>query len=137
MKIDFNDEKIIVYLYEYTFSFDNKEKLNTEIKNIFLKLIKKYYLNLYGFNRVIIYENKIYGCIMEIERLGVDNFYPEVIDLKIVVYNDVSFAFEFSDDIFLMSYDGIYMKNNKYYIDIKNDEDIIKYIEYGKIIYKI
>lgn len=133
MKIEFIDNKIILYLYQYRLSFDNKDKLNKEIKTIFLKLIKKYQLDLFGFNKVSIYENKIYGCIIEIENIGVDNYFREIIDLKIEIYNSVPFVFEFDDDYF---FENLERYNNKYYKEIKSNAEILKYIEYGKIIYK-
>ncbi len=136
MKIDIQKEKIIIYLYQYSFSFNNKDNLNKEIKNLFIKLIRKYSLNLFGFNKVMIYENKIYGSIIEIENIAVDNFCPEIIDLKISVFNDVVFYFEFDEDYFISCYDNITLKNNKYYLEIKEKADIYKYIEYGKIIIK-
>lgn len=136
MKIEVKDGKIIVYLYQYRFSFKDKEILHKEIKTLFIKLIRKYNLELFGFNKVNIYENKIYGAILEIENVGIDNFYPEIIDLKINVYNDVSFFFEFDDDYNILNYHDIQMENNRYYLEIKNNDDIINYIEYGKIIYK-
>ena len=136
MKIEVKDGKIIVYLYQYRFSFKDKEILHKEIKTLFIKLIRKYNLELFGFNKVNIYENKIYGAILEIENVGIDNFYHEIIDLKINVYNDVSFFFEFDDDYNILNYHDIQMENNRYYLEIKNNDDIINYIEYGKIIYK-
>ena len=136
MKIEINDNKTIVYLYQYVLDYYDKEKLSKEIKSLFLKLIKKYDLNLYGFNKVSIYENKIYGSILEIEKIGMDNFFPQIIDLKIIIYNDVSFAFEFTDEYDFFSLSDVKVDNKKYYLDIKDEKDLLKYIEYGKIIYK-
>ena len=39
MKIEVKDGKIIVYLYQYRFSFKDKEILHKEIKTLFIKLI--------------------------------------------------------------------------------------------------
>jgi len=136
MKIENIDEKVVIYLYRYFLSYDDKDKLNQEIKNIFLKLIKIYNYDFFGFNKVTIYENKIYGCIIEIEKIYSDSLYQDIIDLKVVVYNNVSFYFEFDDYIFPFYNKDIVKNNNKYYIKIDNSKKLYKYLEYGKIIYK-
>ena len=136
MKIEYNDGKIIVYLYQYILSFNNRELLNNEIKNLFIKLIRKYHLNLFGYNNIFIYENKLYGSVIEIDNRSVDNYYSDIIDIKMTIYNDVKFSFIFDNDELIDISNEMYHLNNHYYLDIKRKEDIYKYIEYGKIIYK-
>ena len=101
MKIEVKEDKTIVYLYKYELSFDNIEKLNKEVKNIFIKLIKVYNLDLHGFLKVYVYCNKIYGYVLEIETLY-DNSDFEAVDLKLVIYENCEFYFK-TDYYFLVN----------------------------------
>ena len=136
MKLEINDEKIIIYLYRYTLDLDNIENLNTQVKNIFIKLIKIYKMNIYGYFKVHIYSNKNYGNILEIEKKYLDDFMHDIIDLKLVIHENTPFYLEMDDYIFPLKKDKLIIKNKKYYLNLDDIDDIIKYIEYGKIVYK-
>ena len=60
------DEKIVLYLYDYFFNTLEKDQITKEIKKIFLKLIKYYEIEMGGIYEVFVYENKKYGTILEI-----------------------------------------------------------------------
>lgn len=134
MKIEFKENKTIVYLYRYHLSFDNLEKLNKEIKSIFLKLIKTYHLELMGYMKVEVYCNDIYGCVLEIESLY-NELELETIDLKLVINDDCDFYFKTSDYSLLENKKIVYYDNKNFYINIKEFNDLIKIIEFGDIIY--
>ena len=137
MKIEFTDNIIIVYLYQYTLNFNDLNVLNKEIKQVFMKLMKKYKINFFGYSEVCIYNNDKYGNILEIEKIY-DNseFNMNTIDLKIIVYKNVPMYLEFNDFYFTKIPKHLIIKDNKYYIDISSIKNIIKYIEYGRINYK-
>jgi len=133
MKIEVKEDKTIVYLYKYELSFDNIEKLNKEIKNIFIKLIKVYNLDLHGFLKVYVYCNKIYGYVLEIETLYNDSDF-EAVDLKLVIYENCEFYFK-TDDYFLVNdFNKVYYDEDYFYVNLK-DLNIIKFIEFGEIVY--
>ena len=137
MKIEFNNDKIIIYLYQIKLNFDNLNTLNSDIKKILIKLIDKYNVNLFGYSKVNIYHNNKYGSILEIEKIyNNDEFNVSTIDLRIIVYRNVPMFLEFDDFYFVKKPKHLIMKNNKYYIDINDINNIIKYIEFGKIKYK-
>ena len=136
MKIDFNNDKTIIYLYQDKLDFDNIDKLNKEIKDIFIKLIKIYHLDFFGYFKVHIYENKKYGCILEIEKKFGNEFNIDIIDLKLVIHKDSPFYLEMNDYLFDYKIDNLQVINNKYYVNIDDLDNLNKYIEYGKIIYK-
>ena len=95
MKIEFNDDKTIIYLYQYHLDYNDIKKLNEQIKNIFLKVIKKYNINFFGLSKVDIFENSKYGCILEIEKIYSNDFFnTEIIDLKIIVHKNIPFYLE-------------------------------------------
>lgn len=135
MKVEFVIDKVIIYLYQYKLSINNIDILSKEIKNIFANLIKKYNVDFFGYLKVKIYNNSKYGNIIEINKIVDNSLYSNIIDLKITVYKDYPMYFEFDS-----YYDGILPiktinKDGKYLININNIENILKYIEYGKINY--
>lgn len=134
MKIEFKKDKTIVYLYKYELSFDNIEKLNKEIKNIFIKLIKVYNLDLHGFLKVYVYCNKIYGYVLEIETLYDDSDF-EAIDLKLVIYENCEFYFKTNDYFLINKFDRIYYGDDSFYVNLCEIENIINLIEHGEIVY--
>lgn len=134
MKIEVKEDKTIVYLYKYELFFDNIEKLNKEVKNIFIKLIKVYNLDLHGFLKVYVYCNKIYGYVLEIETLYNDSDF-EAVDLKLVIYENCEFYFK-TDDYFLISkFDKIYYDKDYFYVNLKEFYNLMKFIEFGEIVY--
>ena len=135
MKVEFGIDKVIIYLYQYKLSINNIDILSKEIKNIFTSLIKKYNIDFFGYLKVNIYNNLKYGNIIEIEKIVDNSLYSNIIDLKITVYKDYPMYFEFDsyyDDILPIK---TINKKGKYLININNIENILKYIEYGKINY--
>lgn len=136
MKIEMEDNKIIVYLFRYVLDLHNMEKLNKEIKNIFIKLIKIYDLDFFGYSKVDIYVNKKYGCILEIDKIYNNDFNKDIIDLKLVIHENIPFYLEISDYIVEELYNKIFIKNNKFYIDLVDIDNLAKYIEFGNIRYK-
>lgn len=135
MKIELINDKIIIYLYKYQLSFDSTVKLNDEIKSLFIKLIKVYHLDFFGYSKVHIYENKKYGSILEIEKIYNSEFNIEIIDLKLLVHRNTLFYLVFDDYYEFLKDKQMVIKNNKYYVDINLFDNILKYIEYGGIIY--
>ena len=135
MKLEFQEEKIIIYLTYEKLNIDNIEKLNKDIKKLFIKLIKKYELDLYGYSKVTIYNNEYYGNVLEIEKIYNSDFNKNIIDLKVLLYKNVPMDLEFDDYNFDKKIDNIIIKNGKYYLNIDKTINIIKYIEYGKVNY--
>lgn len=137
MKIDFNENKIMIYLYQYSLDYNDVKKLNTQIKNIFIKLIKKYNINFFGLSKVDVFENNKYGCILEIEKIYNNDFFNnEIIDLKIIVHKNISFYLEM-DDYLLEEKINYETLNNKIYINLKDINNVINYVEFGKIVYRL
>ena len=135
MKIECFENKIIIYLYNEKINFDDIDILNKEIKKLIIKLIKKYHYDFFGFSKVNIYNNDLYGNILEIERIYKSEFNLDIIDLKLIVHKNKDFYLEYEDD-FYFNLKEDFFKNNKYYININKLDNLLKYIELGKIIYK-
>jgi len=136
MKIEFKEEKTIVYLHRYHLSLDDLEKLNKEIKNIFIKLIKNYHLKLNGYLKVEVFCNKIYGYILEIEHLYEDDDFTTT-DLKLVIYDDCEFYFKTTDYFLIKNSQEIYHDSKYFYTNLKYINNLIEIIEFGEILYNL
>lgn len=132
MKIKYQSDLIIIYLYKHFLEYDNKDKLHHEIKEIFINLIKNYKLDLFGYFKVDIYENKKYGCILEINKIYSDN--SDYIDLKVILHRNTKFYLVMSEYYFL-NIENVKYHNNNFYLDIENIENLDNYIEFGEIYY--
>ena len=134
MKIEYIDDKLIIYLRDYFFKNYDIKELTKDIKELFSKLLYYYKIELSGLYEVMIYDNKKYGSILEIIKKE-DLFNPNVIDIKLKLFKDKDFYFKTKDYFILSSYNNIYYDNNDYYININNIDDINKVIEFGNILY--
>ena len=135
MKVDFKNDKIIVYLYDFNLNINNADALNEKIKDLIIMIIKKYKVNFFGYSKIVIYNNEKYGSIIEILPIVTNDFSFNTIDLKIVVYKNTPMYLELDNCYSLEMFKKVFIKNNKYYLNINNIENIAKYIELGKIIY--
>jgi len=134
MKIEYIDNKLIIYLRNSFFKNYDIKELTKDIKELFSKLLYYYKIELSGLYEVMIYDNKKYGSILEIIKKE-DLFNPNVIDIKLKLFKDKDFYFKTNDFFILSSYNNIYYDNNDYYININNIDDINKVIEFGNILY--
>jgi len=136
MKIEVVDNKIIVYLFNENINVNDILELNNKIKDIFLRIMKKSNYDFFGYNKVDVYYNENYGTVLEVERIGNNEFNYQRIDLKIVVYKNAVMFFEFDDYYFDKKPKSLVLKDGKYYLKIDNKLNVWKYIEFAKIKYK-
>ena len=100
-------------------------------------LKKQHHEKISGFYQVKVYQNDMYGIIIEMEKKPDLDLFPDLIDLKIVIYYDVSMYYETEDYFQIEKDEEIYELSNKYYINVKNirKKELFKLLEFGKIIY--
>ena len=122
--------------FDYFFNLSEKENVTKEIKKIFLKLIKYYSLKINGIYEVYLYENNKYGTVLEIKKQAELLFNPDIIDIKLKIYKNVNFYLKTNNYFILETYMNIYYKDNFYYINIDEIDNINNLIEYVDIIYK-
>ncbi len=137
MKIELTNEKIVVYLNNYYFNTSDKDKLIREIKDLFIKLIKIYKLSFSGIYKVNLYENKLYGSILEIIKQEELLFSSDLIDIKVSVKKNNDIYLKTSDYFVFEDYQNIYYKDNNYYLNILDTSNYLKLIEFCKIVYNI
>ena len=135
MKIEYKDDKIILYLYNYFFESNDKKKILTDIKNIFAKLIEYYHIDIKGMYDVNAYENIKYGTVLEIISKDELLFHPELVDIKLKFYKNAKFYLKTKDYFIFNKCKNIYFDNEYYYTNIGNFSNIIKIIEFIDIIY--
>ncbi len=136
MKVDFENNVIYVYFYEEKINLNDMMEVNNKIKKIIVRLIKRYKLNISGYNKVTVYHNSNFGLVLKIERMYNTISVTGIIDLKVIIYKDVDMYLEFDDYCFIERPKNLIVKNNKYYLNLENIDNIYKYIELGKLIIK-
>ena len=138
MKIKVIDsDKIILYLYNYFFETEEKAIIVREIKKIFIRLIKNYHFKIGGIYDVLVYENKDYGTILEIEKCEELLFNPDLIDIKVRIIKDLDFYYKTSDYFIIEKYNNIYYQDSYYYLKINDKLDLISLSEFGNIEYNL
>ena len=132
MKIVSSTDKITVYMYK----IETIDNINDYMKKLILKLKRKYHINICGFYKVNIYKNDKIGMIIDLLKEDDIDFFTDLVDLNIKVYENSDMYFEFND-YFLLEKKNICVINNCYYVDINSlsKKEILSMIEFCKIIY--
>lgn len=139
MKVDIKNENFIIYVNKYLINYDmkNRKDIEENIKDLLIRIRKIYKIKLSGYYKIKIYQNDLYGLIFECIKEDDLDFFPDFCDLKINILYDSKILLE-SDDFFIFNNNKkTYKKGNKFYIDIKNlnELEIIKLSEFCKIKY--
>ena len=126
MKISvIDDNNIIVFLNTVNLKeldFSNKEDLEVNFKDLFLKLKHVYNINIRGYYNINIYIDKNYGAILEIEHEDIEYFdyFENKVDMRINILSDTKFLYRIKD-IFklnteLINNSSLYAFKGKIYI---------------------
>lgn len=81
-----NKNKFIIYLNS-SYMCLNKENLYDSIKNILIKVRKRYAYDIYGYYDVNIYEIKCITTVIEFIKKDQDDYFKNNVDLKINYIN--------------------------------------------------
>lgn len=110
MKLEkLSDDNLIVFLNHFCvdkYKFSVQDNLEDCFKN-FLKRLNKYYnIETNGYYDIKIYQDNIYGFVLDIKKEDVDfyGYYDDHIDMKISILKDNKFVFKI-DDYSLISKD--------------------------------
>ena len=131
MKVDSSKDKITIYTYKK----EDSNNINDYIKELILRLKKKYKINIFGFYEINIYINDKVGMIIDIIKDDEDYFY-DLLDLKIKVYENSPVYLKFND-YFLNDEFKFKILDNYYYIDVENisKEKFLSMIEFCNLVY--
>ena len=113
MKIIFDGDCFTVFVLRK----DNIVDMTKYMKNLVLKLRKKYRKDISGFYKVDVYLNEKIGLIAHFFKEDELEFFRDIIDLKVTVFEDACVFLEF-DDYFLLCDKNVYFWKGKYYIDL-------------------
>ncbi len=138
MKISYNGNVIVFYMDKALLevNINNKEELEGYIKKIIPYLKTKNINITSGLYIARIYINKKYGLIIELENIEELEFFKDMIDLKVIIFDEAIFYLEVSD-YFLIKDKNIIYNDGYYYVNIEelDDIEIIKLADFSKVIY--
>ncbi len=135
-----------------SFPLENKEKLEEELKRIFLKLERFYHINVSGFYHVILYHDSNYGIVLNVEKEEIDYYQFSIreIDLRIQIEEN-PFLYKIEDYYYLtpslLKKGEVYSYHNDFYYIIKkpltkkeriylSEYSILTFLESNQIIKK-
>lgn len=127
MKLIVKNTNLIYLVIPINLINDNKDITINKIKNIFLNYNKKYNLLEPGFYEVRVYNQKVVGTILLIEKIDTFDF-SEEIDLRITINDKIKVYLELIDNLDFPSY------QKKIDIDNITYKEYLKLIEHSKII---
>ena len=138
MKIVVLDDNFIIYKLKNNLDIDNlsKEEIERNIKKILIYVKKRYLKSISGFYNVILYSNKKYGLILEVNKESDLDFFPDLVDIKLKIVSDFDIYLKF-DDYFLIKDYEVYYYDNYFYVNIDDlsNKDIICLSDYYEITY--
>lgn len=120
--------------------FKDKDSIEKYLKKLFKILKDKYDIIIEGYYNIIIYIDKYYGVLLNLEKEDLEyyDYYKNQVDMKIKIRN-CDFLY-LVDDIPFELFDKIKIvyKDNNIYIKIEeklNELEMMKLMEYSKISY--
>jgi len=148
MKVNIiDDNNVIVFLNKFnikSIDFKNRENIEKNFRNIFLKLKHIYKLDIKGYYDIKIYIDKYYGVVLQInyEEIEYIDYQDSQIDMRVNIISDNEFLYKI-EDIFIIDEKifkdiDIYIFKEEYYIKIKkdlNDYDMAFILESSNLIY--
>ena len=127
MKLIVKNINLIYLVIPINLINDNKDITINKIKNIFLNYNKKYNLLEPGFYEVRVYNQKVVGTILLIEKIDTFDF-SEEIDLRITIKDKIKVYLELIDNLDFPNYP------KKIDIDNLSYREYLKLIEHSKLI---
>lgn len=132
MKFVSSDDTITIYIYKNEVIDD----INDYMKKLILRLKRKFHIDIFGFYQANIYKNNKIGMIIDLLKEDDIEFFTDLVDLKIKVYENSNMYLKFND-YFFSEKKKVYVINGNYYINIDevSKKDFLSMIEFGSIIY--
>lgn len=134
MKIISNGDKLSVFV------INNKDidlnNLDMYMKELIIKLRRKYRKDIYGFYKVDVYIKDKIGMIIDFNLEEEVDFFRDLVDLKVVVHEEADVFLKFSD-YFLFDNKKVYFFEEEYYVDINDvsDKEFLEKLEFCNLVY--
>ena len=138
-----SENDFIIYLSKErinNINFDKHEEIEKYFRKLFLLLKKIYNISINGYYDITLYNDKIYGIILKLEKDDFDfDIFDNQVEMNIRVI-DAHFLYEIDDYFFLDNLNDIdiYIYNHKFYLFLKNkinDKNYLNVLEFSKVIY--
>lgn len=135
MKIKICDDNLFIYVYNT--ELKSKDDIEDYIKDIIYKLRQKQKRKISGFYNVNVYQNDFFGLIIEMTREDELDFFPDIIDLKIIIHFDSEVYLAFDDYFLLRNKKEVYYCDSKYYINANsfNSKELIVLSDFFTSVY--
>ena len=130
-KIEDGYKLFVQNIYFKDINWNDKETVIDRIKEIIVKIKKRYNLKIKGLYRVKVYPSKV-GVLLYILLLDEDNYSNLDLDLRIVIIFNKDIYLKIEDSSFINDLSYTYKDN--YYVNIEDIDIIDKYIEYGTLV---
>ena len=131
MKVCMEDDIMIVYYFEKQIDFQDKEKIEDLLKEIFLKIKNKYQINFDGYYQILLYVDPFYGSVFEVKHEDFEYFFDQTIDMHITVNKPESFLYQVDSKPNLKGI--LYESMGNLYFELKEKPD---FIDFGNLIEK-
>jgi len=130
-----NDKFITLYINKKLIEIDLKDKkeLESYIKRMIVLLKKKNIDMLSGLYIARVYINDKYGIIVELELLEELEFFKDMYDLKMIIFDNSDIYLEF-DDLYNENKRMIYY-NNHFYLNLELVYDDFRIYEFSRLVY--
>lgn len=134
MKIEFDDEEILIYLKKEKnkeINYTNEKELEIFLKNLFIKLSDIYNIKINGYYNIYVYIDKLFGLILKIKKEEFE--YYDLMDNQVemkIILKDSKFMYMI-DDLSNINKElfNIYKFNNNIYLLPIKDMSNIKLAE--------
>ncbi len=137
MRFIYSEDLITIYIIRNnTIDLKDRKGLETYLKRLIVLLKKKKYSIKSGLYIARIYQNHDYGLIIELENIEELELFKDMIDLKILIYDNSLMYLEI-DDYFLIDDKKKKYYNDNFYINIADLTSLerMHLSEFSKIIY--
>ena len=84
-------------------SFEQREKLEPQLKSLLLKLKQIYHISFFGYYTIHVYQDKLYGTILKIHREDLDDFdcFHDEIELCLHIEQESEILYQVNDPLYL------------------------------------
>lgn len=133
MKIIWKGNDFTLFLYKKY----EESNIKKNLKEILIKIRKKYYKKISGFYNVTIYPNDLIGMIIDFKKEDNFDFFSDITDLDINISKDKNIYLEFDNPCLINKDQKVYFYKEKYYLDLNKlkKEEYYKFLEFSKIRY--
>lgn len=133
MKIIWRDNDFTLFILN---KYDDLN-LKKYVKDVLVKIKKRFARKISGFYNVTVYKNDVVGLILDFEKDDNYDFFSDIIDLNISVFENSDMYLEFDNPHLIDRKYFVYYVDDKYYLNVNDLTllEFLKFIEFSEIKY--